>query len=369
MNILHLTTHLNTGGVTNYVKTLAGEQLKSGEKVFVWASRGIVSDDLKALGVTVIDDVPRLKSELSPHLWLQLPHLIRFIKKNKIDIVHTHTRVAQVLAAASKLWTKVPFVSTIHMFYKRRLGRRLFPCLGNGIIAISDVIREYIVSEFKADNKNVVLKVVPNGMDVEAFIKKINELNREQIRSEYGYKKSDIVVLSLSRLIADKGVGLSIEAFFQAKSQIPNLKLLIVGAGKKEYVDNLKRQVEGLGVSQDVVFYGNEPDVQKAFRAADIFVAPYYRDAFGFTVLEAMAAELPIIANKSGGLPELLEEENNGLLFKEGDVVEFSEKIVRFAKDKVLREEKKTNARRASFKYTVKHQANEIKEVYKQVLL
>ena len=103
MKILHLTNHLNIGGITTYIRTLAFEQVKAGHDVFVWGARGLCSDDLKAAGVTVLDDVPRCKSELSPRLWLALPKLIDILKTRSIDIVHTHTRVTQVLATVATL--------------------------------------------------------------------------------------------------------------------------------------------------------------------------------------------------------------------------------------------------------------------------
>ena len=161
MKILHLATHLHTGGITTYIRTLAGEQVKAGHEVFVWGARGGCSGALSAMGITVLDDVPRCKSELSPRLWLALPKLKRALKVHAIEIVHTHTRVTQVLAAVATLLTKVPYVSTAHMFYKRRLGRRIFPCWGRTVIAISNVMAEGLRTIFRA-NELPPIVVVPD---------------------------------------------------------------------------------------------------------------------------------------------------------------------------------------------------------------
>ena len=84
MNILHLVNHLNTGGITAYVKTLAREQIKAGHKVVLWGARGTASAELKAIGVTVIDQVPSCKSELSPRLWFMLPKLMHVLTAYKM---------------------------------------------------------------------------------------------------------------------------------------------------------------------------------------------------------------------------------------------------------------------------------------------
>ena len=109
LKILHLTNHLNIGGITTYIRTLAWEQVKAGHDVFVWGSRGTCAEDLRAKGITVFEDVPRCKSELSPRIWLALPKLIHILKAQSIDIVHTHTRVTQVLAAAATFFIKFPY--------------------------------------------------------------------------------------------------------------------------------------------------------------------------------------------------------------------------------------------------------------------
>ena len=368
MKILHLTTHLNTGGITTYIRTLAGEQIKAGHEVFVWGASGICSGELKALGATVLDDVPRCKSELSPRLWLTLPKLIHVLRAHSIDIIHTHTRVTQVLAAVATFFVKVPYVATAHMFYKRRLGRRLFPCWGRAVIAISRVMEEGLRTIFKARELPPVI-VVPNGIDVGKIRAKFESVDRKKIRESYGYSEKNFVVLSLSRLIPVKGVHILIEAFRIARQEIPEMKLLVSGSGDPDYEQKLKNRVTELGLEKEVLFLGNESQIEKPLRAGDIFAGPYlWPEAFGLSVLEAMAVGFPVVGSMSGGITELLDHGKCGLLFEEGNVSELAQCLIRYAKDKGLCAEKGAAAREEAMEYTSLKMYERIQKVYEDVL-
>lgn len=368
MKILHLTNHLNIGGITTYIRTLAGEQVKAGHEVFVWGARGTCSDDLRAKGITVLDDAPRCKSELSPRLWSALPKLIRVLKTRSIDIVHTHTRVTQVLVAGATFFVKIPYVSTAHMFYKRRLGRRLFPCWGKAVIAISKVMEEGLRSIFR-EKELPPVTVVSNGIDVEKLCAKFDAVDRDRIRESYGYRKEDFVILSLCRLIPVKGVHILIEAFALARAKIPQLKLLVAGDGEPVYTRGLKDRVRALHLEENVLFIGNEPAIEKPLRAGDVFAAPYlWPEAFGLSVLEAMAVGLPVAGSISGGIVDLLGHGKYGLLFERENVSDLADCFIRFAKDARLCSELGKAARQAALEYTSLRMCERIQAVYENVL-
>jgi glycosyltransferase involved in cell wall biosynthesis len=368
LKILHLTNHLNTGGITTYIRTLAGEQVKAGHDVFVWGEDGTCSEDLRAEGSTVLGDVPCCKSELSPRLWLMLPKLIHILKTRSIDIIHTHTRVTQVLAAAATFFVKIPYVSTAHMFYKRRLGRRLFPFWGKRIIAISKVMEEGLRTIFK-EKELPPITVVSNGIDVEKLCAKFNSVDRTKIRKNYGYRDEDIVILSLSRLISVKGVHVLIEAFAAAHQKMRQLKLLISGSGDPVYTQGLKDRVKALSLESDVLFLGNEPAIEKPLRAGDIFAAPYlWLEPFGLAVLEAMAVGLPVAGSTSGGIVDLLGHGKYGLLFERANASDLASCFLRYAKDASLRSQMGKAACQAALEYTSSKMCERILKVYENVL-
>jgi len=368
LKILHLVNHLNTGGITTYVGTLAAEQVKAGHEVFVWGSRGICSEDLRGIGITILDDVPRCKSELSPRLWVALPKLIHVLKAYSIDIAHTHTRVTQVLAAAATFFAKTPYVSTAHMFYKRRLGRRIFPCWGKTVIAISQTMRKGLIDIFGEKNLPPVT-VVLNGIDVEKLRLKLDRIERNKVRRDYGYGEGDIVALSLSRLIPVKGIHILIEAFAIVHGQIPETRLLIAGAGDAGYTQELKSRVCELGFEDVILFAGNETAIEKPLKAADIFIAPYlWPEAFGLSILEAMVAGLPLVGSNSGGIEELLCQGRRGLVFKKENTPDLARCLSDYAQDPELRSKMGYLAGQGALDYSSKKMYTGIQEVYEKVI-
>jgi len=301
-------------------------------------------------------------------LWLLLPKLIGVLRTHSIGIVHTHTRVAQVLTAAATLFVKVPYVSTAHMFYKRRLGRRLFPCWGKAVIAISKVMEQGLHTIFKPGELPPIT-VVPNGTDVDGLRARYQALDRTKIREGYGYKPEDLVVLSLSRLIPVKGIHILIEAYALALQEVPTLKLCIAGTGEPAYVEALKTRVRVLGLEKTILFLGNEPAIEKPLRAGDIFAAPYlWPEAFGLSALEAMVVGLPVIGSRSGGIVDLLEEGKCGLLFEEGYVNGLAKCMVQYALDPALRASMGQAAAHAALDYTSVLMCQRIHAVYEKVL-
>ena len=368
MKILHMTTHLNTGGITTYLMTLMSEQTKAGHEVYLWGSAGSCLEAFQTCAVKVVSDIPRCKSELSPWLWGQLPRLISFLKENSVEIIHTHTRVTQVLAAAATSFVKVPYVSTSHMFYKRRLGRRLFPCWGKTVIAISQTMHDGLIGIFGEKNLPPV-KVVRNGTDVETLRAKVSGTDREAARKGYGYENKHLVVLALSRLIPVKGTHILIEAFAIAYKQIPEMRLLIAGSGDEAYIKTLKEQVTKLGLQEVVRFLGNVTETEKSFRAADIFAAPYlWPEAFGLSILEAMAAGLPVIGSDSGGISELLDYGKRGLLFEEANVPQLVRCLTDYAQSPELRSERGRVAGQAALDYSSKKMCEQIQHIYEEIL-
>jgi glycosyltransferase involved in cell wall biosynthesis len=368
MKILHVTTHLNIGGITTYLRALTREQRKAGHEVHVWGAAGVCSGEFRSFCTEVIDDVPRCKSELSPRLWSRLPRMISFLKSRKIDMIHTHTRVAQVLCAAARPLTGVPYISTAHMFYKKRLGRRLFPCWGSAVIANSGTMRDGLFDTFGKNNLPQVTVAV-NGIDVEGLRAKVEASDRDACRTGYGCLPGEIVILSLARLIPVKGVHLLLESFALALKEVPNLRLLVAGSGDDVYEAALKKQAAELGILDKTRFLGNVIETEKPFRAADLFVAPYlWPEAFGLSILEAMAAGLPVIGSRSGGIGELLCGGKYGLLFEEKDIRGLADGIVRYAGDPELRSRMGRAGGEAAHQYTARKMYEKTQAVYREVL-
>jgi glycosyltransferase involved in cell wall biosynthesis len=254
------------------------------------------------------------------------------------------------------------------MFYKRRLGRRLFPCWGRAVMAISGTMKKGLYDIFGEKNLPPVV-VVRNGIDVSQLKARVEQTDREAIRRAYGYSENHLVVLALSRLIPVKGVHILIDAFALARKQAPQLRLLIAGSGDSDYIQGLKQQASELGLQDVSNFLGNVTEVEKPFRAADIFAGPYlWPEAFGLSILEAMVAGLPVIGSNSGGISELLGYGRYGQLFEENNVSELAGCLLKYSQDPGFRSQMGQAAGEASLDYSARKMCEQTLQVYEDVL-
>src|SRR5262245_30686990 len=118
MNVLLLTNHFNTGGITSYVLNVSRGLLRNGHRVFVAGGTGNCVDYLKYYGARHVPIDIHVKSEVHPKVFNAVHPLSELVKEEHIDIIHANTRVTQVLSAFLSRQTKRPFVSTAHGFFK-----------------------------------------------------------------------------------------------------------------------------------------------------------------------------------------------------------------------------------------------------------
>ena len=122
MKILLVTTHLNYGGISSYCFSLAKSLVSKGHKVFIASSPGDLLVCFELYNIEYIDIPIMTKSEVSPRVLMSAIKLAKFIKDEEIDIIHAHTRVTQITAHYLSSFTKVPFVTTCHGFFKRNFS-------------------------------------------------------------------------------------------------------------------------------------------------------------------------------------------------------------------------------------------------------
>lgn len=161
------------------------------------------------------------------------------------------------------------------------------------------------------------MAVLPSGIDLERFSQSPEPERLAQIRSSLGLASSDFVLISVSRLAAEKRLNLTIDAFFLLSLLHKEARLLIVGGGPKEA--SLKKQVRDLGLENQVMFTGFvAPDqIPLYYHIADLFVSSSIRESQGLGFIEAMAASMPVLLQEDGSLGFSIEEEGCGYLYGE----------------------------------------------------
>ena len=231
-HVLHLTTHLNLGGISSYLVVLGAALARRGHRVSVASSGGQKTADLEAAGIRCFEFPIRTKSELHPKLLLAVPALVSLVKNEKVDLLHAHTRVTQVLAHRVARRAGVPYVTTAHGFYKARWGRRLFPCWGERAVAVSELAADELEKTHGVAKEKIT--VVHNALDIPGTEARLSRHDARKVRAGYSVPEGAFVVGCISRLVRDKGQEYLIEAARKLVPDMPRLVVLIVGDGREK---------------------------------------------------------------------------------------------------------------------------------------
>jgi glycosyltransferase involved in cell wall biosynthesis len=265
----------------------------------------------EAQGVRVFRFPVRVKSELHPALYASLPGLSALVRRERYDVLHAHTRVTQLLAAFLSRLNGVPYVTTAHGYYKKRLSRRVFGFWGRRVIAVSPLVAEALRETHGVDPARI--RVVPNAVDGEDLRRRLSAADRAAARRTFGFDERSFVLACVSRLVEDKGHAHLVDALASLKDEMPHLGLLILGDGRERA--SLEARVRRAGLEGRVKLLPAVPDVAPVLSAADVFVHPAtHREGFGLSLAEAMIAEKPVIVTDIPAVNSIVFDRVNGLV-------------------------------------------------------
>jgi starch synthase len=293
----------------------------------------------------------------------------RYISKGGFDIIHANTAWAGFALALHKSIGKLKcrgFVYTCHnpLWPENRVhsGEKIVRLvegytmkLADIVIALNKTMYRTLTEKAKIDPRKMI--TVPNGVDIEFFRPGLKD---EWILNRYGLEKRSYI-LFVGRISPEKGVHILLRAFKQIVNDIPkDFKLVIVGALASTFnstqISNYAKAMmnyakEKLG--ERVVFTGaiDRNGLRILYSNAYCFVLPSLAEAFGMVLLEAMASGTPPIGSTAGGIPDIIIDGVNGLLFRKGGWKDLASKLLMLIADKNLRDELATNARKHTEKY------------------
>jgi glycosyltransferase involved in cell wall biosynthesis len=327
MNILLLSNHLNIGGISSYLLSLTSGLLRRGHKIYVASSGGELEKRFIKSGSDLIYIPLKTKCEVNPKIIFSFFKLDHLLKQKNINIIHANTRVTSVLAyILSRKWG-VPYISTSHGFFKTRLSRRIFPLWGKKVIAISEQVKEHLVSDFKLDREAV--RLVYNGVDLKNEV--VAKQDRLIAKQKLGLKDSAVVGI-IARLSDVKGHKYLIEAMGEVLKVMPDVQLLIVGDGREK--DNLINLSRRLGISESIIFISSVEDSSGVLEAIDLFVMPSVQEGLGLSIMEAMAKGIAVVASDVGGIRNLIKDGFNARLVRPRDIKGLARVIIELLQDR-----------------------------------
>lgn len=245
------------------------------------------------------------------------------MQQGKYDIVHFHTARAHALSP----WLqglKVKRVVTRRMDYPLRTGVTTHLLYLHSVEKVVAISQGVLAALTKGNVPLSRIRLIPSGVDTMRFTP--DPLVRERLRSQYGIDEQTPLVVSVGALVERKGHDLLLTAAHYLKEKGYRLRYFLCGEGPLR--NPLVDQAQTLGLTQEVQFTGFCPNIPEFLAAADFFVHVPHHEGLGVAVLEALAAGLPTIASRVGGIPELIEEGKTGILIPPQDAQSLSTSLL-----------------------------------------
>jgi glycosyltransferase involved in cell wall biosynthesis len=263
--------------------------------------------------------------------------LARVLREERVAVVHAHQYTPFFYGLAARLpGPRRPILFTEHGRHqpdyprpKRMLVNRLFLSRRDRVVGVGAAVRQALI-----DNEGIParrVEILYNGIDVDGFAASAASGLRSAARREFGVGPDDFVLLQVARLDYLKDHATAVRTLARIVPRLPSARLVLVGDGpEKPAIDEL---IRNLKLDQAVRFLGIRHDVDRLLPGADLFVLTSVSEGIPLTVLEAMAAGLPVVATDVGGMREVVVDGLTGLLASAGDAAGLAECVLRLDGD------------------------------------
>lgn len=325
--VLLVIDELDVGGTEQQIVELAQHLPRLGWTPVVCCFRpGRKAAELRLLGVRVVD-LPK-RRRVDPALaWA----LFRLMRRERFDVVQTFLIGANLWARLAALAARVPVVVASERNVdvweepaKLWLGRTLAR-VTDRIVANADAVRDYLVAR-GADPRRVV--TIRNGVDFGRFA---STADRDAVRRALGFAPEHVVAAVVARLEPQKGHDVVLAAAVRLRERFPELRWLVVGGGGDEA--RIRAEAARLGLGDRVVFTGFRTDSPDLLRASDLSVLVSTKEGLSNTLLESLAAGLPVVASRVGGNAEALGPDG-GILVPPRDPAALAEAVATIVADR-----------------------------------
>ncbi len=375
VKILFLHTPMTFGGAEIFIAKLVLNLKHLGVEPILMCRSAKLFGLATARAVTKIPFIiPAIKKTLNPLRWVVSLVIIvfsafsvgRVIRKYSVDLIAVHSWDSFMCSLLAAKMFKIPIVYHSHgalkpHFFTRALCRLIIAPHVILVIAVSDMIRDYYVTQLGFDARKI--QRIYNGVDLTTI-----ESGRAR------ETRRDIVVGTVTRIEPEKGLHVFIEAAQIILHQIGRFKFWIVGdvtsSAHRSYLRELQKRIADRGLESEIKFWGWRDDITEILAQMDIFVyTTIEREGLPLAILEAMVLAKPVAASAVGGIQEVITNNQTGILLPPGNVTAVVDAILKLAGDRAFRDEIGNAGREKVIKdFSYDRFLNEIKDAYLAVL-
>lgn len=351
------------GGRENFVFELANQLSKNNEVLVITPDRK--NEDS---GNLIIRKYPETKELLEG-----------IIKDFQPEIINSHTFYLSKDAAEIAKHMNIPFGITLHGD-QFAIGDKQKQDIVSAVVNLSDFVinvslngKESVVKNVKSVEESKIY-VINNGVNPETFNIRLKD-NKSIYRKEFDIPLEKRVVVTPTRVAPYKGLDFLINSIIESKILLKKNNILFLisipdypFSEQEEYLFNqLKVKIELNNISKLIKFIRMKyEDITKAYSVADLFLLPSEKEQLPMSILEAMACNMPIVATRVGGIPELLENEKDAHLIDFGDNAGLVRCIERYLITENNEENNKNAYRKVFKKYSIKKIADAYQDLYKR---
>lgn len=306
IHVCHLVNSLSIGGAEQTVLNLVQADEDTQFTVCSLESEGDLAPRLRQAGADVYTCAERFRFDPFATAKLQ-----RYLSDRDVDILHTHLPYAQVIgrvvAETAGIDTVVSTQHTMQSQYHPVTGwlERVTARYDTATVAVSEGVKSSFIKE-EGDRSARNWRIIHNGIDVTGFN---NEVSASEMITDPGQGP---LFLSVGRCVPIKAQSTLVAAMPQVIASLDDAHLLVAGDGP--LLVDLREHAADLGISDHITFAGSVSPIEPYYAAADVFVLPSRGEGLPITVLEAMAAELPVVASDIPGIAEVVQDGTTGLL-------------------------------------------------------
>ena len=344
----------NLGGTTEVVIRMSRELSRRGHevKLITHPTSWIRKFDEKYLDIVPAERVRITFMEYIPYTFTRTAKIISLFKSGRIQLAHAHYALPfGVSAYLAKQAYGIPYIVTLHGTDVLKLAKipSLKPvmklCLENAdaVTTVSEYLKKQVMRRLDISRE---IKVIPNFVNPErfrvkrgcGFLRRVFDIPRDNFVithiSNFAKIKNTLIIPDIARLVL---------------KEHPNVTFLMVGEALCERgydLEELKEKVKKEGLEKHFRFTGRRKDIARILNISDVFLMTSQNEAFGLSILEALAVSVPVVVPKVGGIPEFVRNNRNGFLVKKQNIEAYAERINRLLDDSNLRRRLGANAKK-----------------------